>query len=64
MVPSHRLRLRLVAPSAVCWPLERYSRAICSQQHIPALQPHRAVSIPDRMDLTAENLGRMQDCIA
>ena len=28
MVPSHRLRLRLVAPSAVCWPLGRYSRAI------------------------------------
>jgi hypothetical protein len=37
VVPSHRLRLRLVAPSAVCGSLERYSRAIWSQQHIPAL---------------------------
>ena len=60
MVPSHRLRLRLVAPSAGCWPLERYSRAISSQQHIPALQPHRACQCSGPDGLTAENVGHMQ----
>ena len=47
MVPSHRLRLRLVAPSAVCGSLERYSREIWSQQHIPALHDIEQVFTPE-----------------
>jgi hypothetical protein len=37
VVPSHRLRSRLVAFSAVPGSLKRYSRAIRTQRHIPAL---------------------------
>ena len=37
MVPSHRLRLMLVAFPAVPGALERYFRAIRAQRHIPAL---------------------------
>jgi hypothetical protein len=46
VVPSHRLRLRVMAPSAVCGLLERYSRAIWLRQHSPALHD---IELP-RMD--------------
>jgi hypothetical protein len=47
VVPLRRLRLRLVAPSAVCGSLERYSRAIWSQQHIRSLHHNEHVLTPE-----------------
>jgi hypothetical protein len=42
MVPSHRLRLMLVAFPAVPGALERYFRAIRAQAAHPCIAPHRA----------------------